>query len=127
MRTGRQVERYNIQILDGFATAIGTYEYAPQISRIMLNADVSHRVMNNRSAYDIMSDLYNRYENDQAKFRQSVTQELVGTTVMATYTFQTYRIDDIDWDGAPTDKFETSSGNKISFIQYYQQVITHVN
>jgi hypothetical protein len=122
MRTGRQIEKYNIQILDGFTAAVGSHEYEPQISRIMLNVDVSHRIMNTRSAFDIMSDLYSRYGNDQSKFRQSATQELVGSTMMATYSYETYRIDDFHWDGAPTDQFEISTGKKISFIQYYQQV-----
>lgn len=38
------------------------------------------------------------------------------------YNNKTYRIDDIDWEKNPNDKFKTFDGSEISFIDYYKKV-----
>lgn len=55
-------------------------------------------------------------------FRDEVIRTLVGVVVLTRYNNKTYRIDDIVWDKTPTHSFSTSSGESISFLEYYQWV-----
>ena len=36
------------------------------------------------------------------------------------YNNKTYRVDDIDWEKHPTDKFTKADGSEISFKEYYE-------
>jgi len=38
------------------------------------------------------------------------------------YNNKTYRVDDIDWEKNPDDKFKTFDGSEISFVDYYKKV-----
>ena len=37
------------------------------------------------------------------------------------YNNKTYRVDDIDWNKHPTDKFTKADGSEISFLEYYEK------
>jgi aubergine-like protein len=52
-------------------------------------------------------------------FQQDCIKQLVGCTVLTRYNNKTYRIDDIDWQKTPRSTFETSSGQQITFAEYY--------
>ena len=41
---------------------------------------------------------------------------------LSRYNNKTYRVDDIDWSKTPQDKFDTATGEKISFVEYYKKV-----
>ena len=45
---------------------------------------------------------------------------IIGSVVLTRYNNKTYRIDDISWDMTPKDTFQSSSGDSISFVDYYQ-------
>jgi aubergine-like protein len=51
--------------------------------------------------------------------RQQIKNELVGSIVMTTYNRKTYRIDDIDWEKTPRDKFDCQD-RQVSFHEYYR-------
>lgn len=38
------------------------------------------------------------------------------------YNNKTYRVDDIKWDGKPSDTFKLYDGSEITFAEYYQKV-----
>lgn len=38
------------------------------------------------------------------------------------YNNKTYKIDDIEWNMHPTDKFEKRDGTSITFKEYYEQM-----
>lgn len=43
------------------------------------------------------------------------------------YNNKTYRVDDIDWDTKPTNKFKLSRGEEISYNEYYFKVRVKYN
>ena len=51
-------------------------------------------------------------------FNEKCLEKFVGLTVMTQYNKKAYRIDDINWDGKPSDTFE-KKGEPITYIQYY--------
>ena len=54
-------------------------------------------------------------------FRDEVIRTLVGVVVLTRYNNKTYRVDDIVWDKTPTHSFTTTStGEAVSFVDYYQ-------
>lgn len=42
---------------------------------------------------------------------------------MTTYNNETYRIDDIDEESTPLSKFIKKDGSKMTYIQYYKEVM----
>lgn len=59
------------------------------------------------------------YQKNPRNFRDAVTQEVLGTSVLTRYNNETYRIDDVAWDKSPKFEFERK-GQKISLIDYYK-------
>lgn len=54
-----------------------------------------------------------------SRFKDDVIKALLGSVVMTRYNNKTYRVDDIMWDMNPGASFELSSGEKITFKDYY--------
>jgi len=53
--------------------------------------------------------------------KEAVAKTLLGCIVMTRYNNKTYRIDDIDWNKKPSDKFTGHDGTEKSFMQYYKE------
>ena len=48
-----------------------------------------------------------------------LNDELVGKSVMTTYNRRIYRIDRVDFQKTPADKFQKEDGTEVSFAEYY--------
>ena len=70
------------------------------------------------------SDAWNR---NSKTFEEDITRQIVGCTVLTRYNNKTYRIDDIDWGKTPQNSFESSSGQQITFVDYYWYVLVFFN
>jgi len=44
---------------------------------------------------------------------------------MTKYNNETYRIDDIDETSDPNSQFSKKDGSKMTYIQYYKEVLTY--
>lgn len=107
-----QVKQYNLEIVNGFTTAISIHE-----RKLLLCAEVSHRVISTATVFDKMNDFYNK--NPQ-NVKAACQEALVGQIIMTKYNNKTYKIDDIDWDSSPLSTFDRRDGNAISFVEYYK-------
>ncbi|RNA15024.1 piwi 1 [Brachionus plicatilis] len=114
LRNKITIERYNLEMINGFATSIALYEH-----HLLLNAEMIHKLLHKTSVFKVMMDLYERTRSDN-EFRELCANELIGRIVMTKYNDKTYRINDIDWDTKPSDKFETLYGTT-TFIDYYKK------
>lgn len=63
--------------------------------------------------------LRNCKQEDNNRWQELFTREVVGTTVLTAYNNKTYRVDDVDFRATPSDTFE-QRGEQISFVSYYQ-------
>jgi aubergine-like protein len=106
---------HKLEIWPGYATAIGQYE-----GRVMLCADVAHKVLRTETVLDVISDIT---RSRPPNVRDAVYKKLVGSIVMTRYNNKTYRVEDINWDVTPRHSFKKSKGEEISYIDYYQKVI----
>ncbi|WAR02486.1 PIWL1-like protein [Mya arenaria] len=107
------IPQHKLCVMPGFVTSILQYE-----SNVLLNCDISHKILRSDTVLDIMYDMYARMGDN---FYDACTRKLVGTIIMTRYNNKTYRVDDICWDMHPTDSFELRDKSKITYKEYYQK------
>ncbi|XP_078682113.1 piwi-like protein 1 isoform X3 [Branchiostoma floridae x Branchiostoma belcheri] len=105
------VPQHKLEVWPGFVTSILQYE-----ANVMLMADVSHKILRTDTVLDFLYDLYNK---TQHSFHENATKKLVGEIVLTRYNNKTYRIDDIDWEQNPQNKFKMFDGTEMSYVEYY--------
>ncbi|XP_032869778.1 piwi-like protein 2 [Amblyraja radiata] len=105
--------QYRLQIWPGYSASIRRTE-----AGLMLQVDLSHKVIRNDSVIDMMQALY---QKSSENFQDDCMKELVGSIIMTKYNNCTYRIDDIDWHKAPTSSFRMADGSDITFCEYYRK------
>ncbi|XP_067879457.1 piwi-like protein 2 isoform X1 [Heterodontus francisci] len=105
--------QYRLQIWPGYSASIRRTD-----GGLMLLVDVSHKVIRNDSVIDIMQAMY---QKSSENFQDDCMKQLVGSIIMTKYNNRTYRIDDIDWDKAPTSSFRMADGTDITFSNYYSK------
>ncbi|XP_063160553.1 piwi-like protein 4 [Candoia aspera] len=119
-----EIPQHKLTLWPGFAVSVGHFE-----NRVMLCADVSHKVLHSENVLEFMTNLYDNAE--RARFAEICEKELVGLIVLTRYNNRTYRIDDIEWSVKPTDTFQKRDGTQISYEDYYKQqynvVLTDLN
>ncbi|XP_048350333.1 piwi-like protein 4 [Sphaerodactylus townsendi] len=109
-----EIPQHKLTLWPGFAISVGQFE-----NRVMLCADVSHKVLRNENVLEFMTNLYNTV--DPARLAETCEKELLGLIVLTRYNNKTYRIDDIEWSVKPTDSFQKRDGTQISYVDYYKQ------
>ncbi|XP_060091172.1 piwi-like protein 4 [Heteronotia binoei] len=109
-----EIPQHKLTLWPGFAVSVGQFE-----NRVMLCADVSHKVLRNENVLEFMTAIYNSV--DLARFAETCEKELLGLVVLTRYNNKTYRIDDIEWSVKPTDSFPKRDGTQISYEDYYKQ------
>ncbi|XP_035744235.1 piwi-like protein Ago3 [Vespa mandarinia] len=120
VRIGRQnfnpacahtVPQHQLEIWPGYITAINEYE-----GGLKLCIDAKHRVMRMETVRDLIIEFH---EKNQEHYKDYITMEVVGSSVLTRYNNKTYRIDDIAWDKNPMFEFERQ-GMKTTMIDYYK-------
>ncbi|KAJ7320095.1 hypothetical protein JRQ81_019606 [Phrynocephalus forsythii] len=109
-----QIPQHKLTLWPGFAVSVGQFE-----NKVMLCADVSHKVLRNESVLEFMTTLYDNVGRE--RFTEACEKELVGLIVLTRYNNKTYRVDDIEWSVKPTDTFQKRDGSQISYKDYYKQ------
>ncbi|XP_050410256.1 piwi-like protein 1 isoform X1 [Patella vulgata] len=109
------IPQHKLSVIPGFSTSVLQYE-----KNILLGADITHKVLRTNTVLDIMYDMSNDKRSKMSFFDRAF-KALVGSVVLTRYNNKTYRVDDIDWDMRPTDKFKLQNGDEISYIDYYKK------
>lgn len=105
-----------IWIMPGYASSVGVHE-----DWALLNLDVSHRVLREDTAYDIIRSF--KDENKGLKIKNALEQSVVLTS----YNNSTYSIKEVIFSMSPKDKFlffnkKTKEKKEISYIDYYKEM-----
>ena len=111
-QSSKRIDRLGLSIWPGYVTAIQAYE-----GGLLLNIDVSHKVLRSDTAHSVMKRIYDR---SSSHFKENCVKELVGSVVLTRYNNKNYRIDDIAWNITPTSSFTNSKGESVSFVDYYK-------
>jgi len=106
------VPQHKLEIWPGYVTAVAEYE-----GGLMLNLDVSHKVLRNQTAYELMADVAKAKPNS----KDEISKALMGAVVLTRYNNQTYIVDDVAWDQDASDTFKDDTGREKSFVDYYRQ------
>lgn len=113
------IPQFNMELWPGYITAIGEYDGGS-----MLNIDLAHKVLRTDTVLDHINNLKKRFSRNQAEFQEAVSQYLTGQVVLTRYNNKTYHIDAIAWDISPKSTFKLSSGEDISYVEYYKKNYT---
>jgi aubergine-like protein len=71
------IEQYRLELISGFSTSIANYE-----NQLLLNAELTHKLLHKRTVYDIMLDIYNDRRNNEDNMRERCINEIVGRIIM---------------------------------------------
>lgn len=107
------IPQHRLEIWPGYVSAVDEYE-----GGLMLNLDVSHRVLLQTTVLDHIRTIAKSNPSD---WKNMVTKSLLGAVILTRYNNKTYRIDDIIFDQNPTMTFMASGGKPISYVEYYKQ------
>jgi len=109
-----KIPEHRLEIWPGFVTAVDEYE-----GGLMLQCDVSHRVLRTETVYDALKALEKTATKD---LKTAAEKELLNAVVLTRYNNKLYKIDDILWDNSPRDTFLDSRTNQhIAFVDYYSR------
>ncbi|XP_058062361.1 protein argonaute-3 [Anopheles bellator] len=108
----RIIPHQRLEVWPGFVTAVNEFE-----GGLMLNLDVSHRVLMQTTVYDQLKLMANA---DRGRFQDNARKVLLGAVVLTRYNHKTYRIDEILFDESPSSQF-TCQGRDMSYVEYYRQ------
>eukprot|EP00795_Rhopilema_esculentum_P015072 gene15072-6238_t len=108
------LDQHRLQLWPGYNTSILRFD-----AGVLLNIDVSHKVMRLDTVLDILTELYSQV--GESRFHNIATKKLVGETVLTRYNNKTYKIDDIAWDKNLSHSFAKRDGSKITMRQYYKE------
>ncbi|XP_055590596.1 protein argonaute-3 [Uranotaenia lowii] len=106
------IPQHRLEIWPGYVSAVDEYE-----GGLMLNLDVSHRVLLQTTVLEHIKILAKSNPQD---YKNLVTKSLLGAVILTRYNNKTYRIDDILFDQNPLMTFQ-ASGKAISYVEYYKQ------
>lgn len=114
MSTVVQCQRVSFELWPGFQTSILQYE-----KRVMLCAEISHKLMRKETVLDIINQYYHECRNTR-EFQERVAKFLIGQIVLTKYNNNTYRIDGIEWELNVSQTFERRK-QPITYIAYYKE------
>lgn len=104
-----------LELWPGYVTSIRAHG---EDSRMLMNAEISHKFMRKETVMDIMSGLVRRGSNWQLELEKLI----IGTTVLTEYTNKTYRIDSIDFTMTPMSKFTVvGKTDDTTYAAYYME------
>lgn len=104
------IRSFNLTLFPGYHTSIRQHE-----DSILLNVELTTKIVNNRSVYDIIREI-----SGQGNFKQDFMRSIAGQVVSLTYSAKQHRIDDVDYTKTPCSTFETKMGSK-SYMDYYKE------
>lgn len=104
------IRSFNLTLFPGYNTSIRQHE-----DHILLNVELTTKIVNNRSVYDIIREL-----SSSGKFKQEFMRQIGGQIISLTYSSKQHRIDDVDYTKSPLSTFETKNGSK-SYVDYYKE------
>jgi len=108
-----EIPQHSMQLWPGYTTAIHEYE-----GGAMLNIDLAHKVLRTDSVLDHINNLKKKFRSE-GDLKEGASAYLIGQVVLTRYNNKTYHIDDIVWNLTPTSTFKLSSGEDISYVDYY--------
>ncbi|XP_063698555.1 protein argonaute-3 [Culicoides brevitarsis] len=107
------IPQHKLEIWPGYVTAVDEHE-----GGIMLCLDVTFRVLNQRTVYDLLKEAN---AGGDGNYKRTFEQAVLGASVITRYNNKTYRVDEVLWDMNPMSTFPTSDGKEITFVEYYKK------
>jgi hypothetical protein len=71
------IQQYNLDLINGFSTAIASYE-----NQLLLCAELTHKLLHANTIHGMMERFYNESNRDMVRFEERCLKEFVGRIVM---------------------------------------------
>lgn len=111
----KPIAQHKLEVWPGFVTSVDECH-----DGVMLCVDVTHRVLRTQTVLELMVHAYQSARNNMDLYKKNVQQALIGAVVLTRYNNKTYRIDDIDFEKTPSEKFKNTEGHEMAYIEYYK-------
>jgi aubergine-like protein len=102
-----------LSVWPGYITAVDVFE-----GGLQLQLDVAHRVLRTETVRDVFVSLRKK---STGSLKEDAEKALLGSSIITRYNNKTYRIDGIDFDESPKSTFTLSTGETVTFIEYYKR------
>lgn len=107
------IRQHNLNIWPGYVTAVDQFE-----GGLLLQCDVSHRVLRTETVRDLLIGLKKRGFSD---IKSEAEKALLGISVLTRYNNKSYKVDDLDWESSPKSTFKNEKGEELDYITYYKR------
>ena len=87
---------------------------------IFLNIEPCYKVVRHETAHDVMKRVLDTCDSRNLEFAVEILKEFELKTVVTLYNNKTYPVSGVALDMSPKSKFTDSSGNKVTFLDYYK-------
>ncbi|KAG1657737.1 Piwi-like protein 1 [Nymphon striatum] len=108
------VSGFKMEVWPGFVTSIRQH-----VNDVLMMVDSNSKVLRTDTVLDQMNEIQ-RKTRSQTNYMDEIKRQLLGIIVVTKYNSNTYRIDDFDFNGNPTNTF-SKKGEDITYIEYYQK------
>jgi len=112
----KELKQYSLELYPGYTTSIRQHE-----NDILLNVDISHKILRTDSVYDMIKKDLSRAGANRDTVKDRLDKCLLGQIVITKYNNKTYKISEVRLDMSPSDEFENKKGEKVKFSDYYLQ------
>ena len=97
---------YKLELWPGFVTSVEDLK-----GGLLLACEVNHKILRTETIYNYVKHHPNKNE---------AVKSLINMVVITRYNHKTYRIDDVAMNMSPLDEFSLASGEKMTYVKYYQ-------
>jgi len=108
--------KHKLEVWPGYITSIGNFE-----AGICLVFDSCSKIIRKETVADALANLFKKNSN-RGDFINLAQKQLIGQSVMTSYSNKSYRIHEISFDLSPESTFETgfNSGQHQTYMEYYK-------
>ncbi|RWS19127.1 Piwi-like protein 2, partial [Leptotrombidium deliense] len=110
-----EIPVHKLEVWPGVVTSILDFD-----GGLMLNCDISHRVLRTSTALHVLKDILNQPDG-RARFEELSKKRLEGCIVLTRYNNKPYRIDEVKFDITPKSEFTLSNGQKVTYLDYFKR------
>lgn len=105
-----------IELWPGIISSIGPVQFGNA-----LICDISHKAIRLDNVLKTLNDIRSSFRGAPG-WQQAAENELVGAIVLTRYNNRTYRVDSIEWNKSPKDKFDWEQHGPTSFAEYILKI-----
>lgn len=112
------IKNHDLKIFRGYQTGANLHDE----SKILMNMDAVHKLMQSKSVLQIMTDMK---KNNHGNLAENIKMALINKLIITSYNNRCYRIEDIDFQITPMSTFLRDT-TQVTYFDYFKQKYNYV-